>query len=300
MAEVNHKQLLNFLGLCEEKSFSMAAKKLFISQQGLSKSIKQLEEDLEVPLFYRSPQGIELTEAAHILRLSVRSYLNQYDHVIETATQLKEKVVSNVSLGIPYGISNVFPVNFIRNFTIQNPLVRLSIRNYSDDTALSTMLENKLHLGFTCVPFDANQFDSVYHEQRKIKLLVSRNHPFVNRRSIKLHELKNENIISLDHNLYPQNSIREICEQNGATIDIFLNGGEKQLIGELCDTGHYVCLWADGIHCFPDLVFIDIEDMEFYWEYNLVVNKLAFISSAEEEFIKYTKIALGIRPSLPM
>jgi DNA-binding transcriptional LysR family regulator len=50
---MEHRQLRNFLTICEEKSISKAAERLFISQQGLSKSIKQLEQELQVPLFFR-------------------------------------------------------------------------------------------------------------------------------------------------------------------------------------------------------------------------------------------------------
>ena len=51
--------LKSFAAVAEEKSFSMAAKHLFISQQSLSKQIAKLEEELGVQLFLRSrPLGL--------------------------------------------------------------------------------------------------------------------------------------------------------------------------------------------------------------------------------------------------
>jgi DNA-binding transcriptional LysR family regulator len=38
---IDHREFVNFLGLCEEKSISKAAEKLNISQQGLSRSINK-------------------------------------------------------------------------------------------------------------------------------------------------------------------------------------------------------------------------------------------------------------------
>ena len=51
--------LKSFIAVAEEKSFSSAAKNLFISQQTLSKQVAKLEEDLGTTLFIRSrPLGL--------------------------------------------------------------------------------------------------------------------------------------------------------------------------------------------------------------------------------------------------
>ena len=51
--------LKSYVAVAEEKSFSIAAKHLFISQQSLSKQIAKLEEELGVQLFLRSrPLGL--------------------------------------------------------------------------------------------------------------------------------------------------------------------------------------------------------------------------------------------------
>jgi DNA-binding transcriptional LysR family regulator len=115
MITINHRQFVNFLGLCEEKSFSKAAEKLYISQQGLGKSIKQMEDELGVPLFYRSPQGIELTEAGRVLQSSLRIYMNAYEHAIDSIKQLETSTKHNMSLGLPSAFNDVaLPENFLK------------------------------------------------------------------------------------------------------------------------------------------------------------------------------------------
>ena len=47
--------LKSFIAVAEEKSFSEAAKHLFISRQSLSKQIAKLEEELDTSLFVRRP-----------------------------------------------------------------------------------------------------------------------------------------------------------------------------------------------------------------------------------------------------
>ena len=62
---MNFNQIKQVLVVAEEKNFTNAAKKLFISQPSLSKSIKLLEEEFGVEIFERNP--IKLTHAGETL-----------------------------------------------------------------------------------------------------------------------------------------------------------------------------------------------------------------------------------------
>lgn len=56
-----------FYYVAKEKSITGAAKRLYISQPAISKSLKKLEEELSVELFSRNLNGVELTEEGNIL-----------------------------------------------------------------------------------------------------------------------------------------------------------------------------------------------------------------------------------------
>ena len=57
------KQLKYFIAIVEEGGFNAAAKKLFIAQPSLSKSIKNLEKELGCPLFRMEKKHIQLTSS---------------------------------------------------------------------------------------------------------------------------------------------------------------------------------------------------------------------------------------------
>ena len=74
--------LKSFTAVADEKSFSTAAKHLFISQQSLSKQIAKLEEELGTTLFVRSrplsltPDGKQFLQTAkEILQLKQQEYV---------------------------------------------------------------------------------------------------------------------------------------------------------------------------------------------------------------------------------
>ena len=61
-------QLRYALKVAEKKSFSAAAKELFIAQPSLSQQILKLEQELGIPLFVRHSKSVSLTEAGEYFR----------------------------------------------------------------------------------------------------------------------------------------------------------------------------------------------------------------------------------------
>ena len=79
---MEYKQLEFFLAVCEQSSFRRAAETCFVSQQAISKSLANLEQELGVQLFVRSSDGVTLTEAGRLLEQQVRPHLNERDEIL--------------------------------------------------------------------------------------------------------------------------------------------------------------------------------------------------------------------------
>ncbi len=67
-----------FIETAESKSINEAAKKLFIAQSSLTKSLKLMEKELGVTLFDRSTTGIELTEAGRKILPEAKQVVEYY------------------------------------------------------------------------------------------------------------------------------------------------------------------------------------------------------------------------------
>ena len=61
---MNTKDLKCFEAVYQEKSISRAARRLYITPQGLGKNIRTLEAELETVLFERTKQGMRPTQSA--------------------------------------------------------------------------------------------------------------------------------------------------------------------------------------------------------------------------------------------
>lgn len=79
---MNIKDIRWFREVVSRGSISNAAEHLFVSQQGLSKSIKSLEEKLKVPLLVRTSNGVEPTPYGKYLYDKSASILLQWDALL--------------------------------------------------------------------------------------------------------------------------------------------------------------------------------------------------------------------------
>ena len=67
------RHLRYFIAVAEEQNIGRAATRLHMSQPPLTRQIQQLEEELGVQLFVRTPRGMELTPAGELLLEEARN-----------------------------------------------------------------------------------------------------------------------------------------------------------------------------------------------------------------------------------
>jgi DNA-binding transcriptional LysR family regulator len=287
---MEHRQLLNFLSVCEEKSFSKAAARCFITHQGLSKSIKQLEEEFNVPLFVRNGSGIKTTEFGKALQDAILPYMSQYDKIVDMMRRLKDRSEQSLSIGIMSGYYKYLPPYFFNLFMDANPAISIDIMSFTDDAYQQSMLDYKINVGFVYAPINEGLFESLFVERLKIGLTVGKTHRFSKRGSIHPRDLKGERVIMLNNN----RRFIDFCYRNDIKTCIHLNLAEMDLAYELCASGRMVC-FSGGERMSPNLTFITIEDRDLFIELHLVANRTIHKSAATEQFIAYARESLSNR-----
>jgi DNA-binding transcriptional LysR family regulator len=98
MAPENIKDILAFLAVAQERSFTRAAAKLGISQSALSHAIRGLETRLGVRLLTRTTRSVSPTEAGERLIQNVAPRLEEIDAEISAVADLGERPVGTIRI----------------------------------------------------------------------------------------------------------------------------------------------------------------------------------------------------------
>lgn len=93
-------QLKTFVIVAEEANLTRASKRLNASQPAVSSHIKALEEEFGVALFYRHPQGMELTPEGEELKKQADTVLREAEIFVFKARQLRGEVAGSVTIGL--------------------------------------------------------------------------------------------------------------------------------------------------------------------------------------------------------
>lgn len=190
----------------EEKSISSAAARLNISQPAVSRQIRDLETELGIPLFERTPSGLLLTEAGHIALNQARELLRQSNRMLEAVRVFAQKE-ETITLKVGY-IPTALPgflANGLRQFNQMNEHVCVQIHEMPPQAQEKALSNGELDLGLMghVCPELKSKYCVQAIQKVPMAIAVPDDHRLAHRKSIDLTELADESFLSLDEKYFP-------------------------------------------------------------------------------------------------
>lgn len=202
---ISTRQLRYFVEIAECGSFSAAAERLFVAQSALSRQIKELENQLQTPLFERTSRLPRLTAAGEAFYPRARSLLGELNKASELATQVGHGQLGTLRLSH----SSTVPMSGqllrgISGYLERYPGASMDIVKLSSEAQLEELAEGRLDIGLLRLPVlrqrEGVQITPLFSE--RLLLAVPPNHPLalnIPEHGIDLAELKHEAFISIPH-----------------------------------------------------------------------------------------------------
>ena len=250
------KDLENFRTVCEERSITKAARLLYITPQGLSKSIKNLESEWHTRLLNRTTQEITLTETGEYLYQHLPEFLDSYYNIYTNVQKIQQTQNREIDLLSAYGILRLVSPECITDFRTKHPEITLRYREYPDKQVERLFREKEGNVAFTIGPSepdDFTEFHAIKLESFPIKLLVNRSHPLSQKQYVEITDLKNEPLYLESSDFYIHHLIVEKCKLAGFTPNIIFETSGFSLC-------HKMVRKNKGISVVVDFVFDDMGD----------------------------------------
>ena len=187
-----------FLALAKDLHFRKAAERLYISQPGLSRQIKQMETDLGISLFERHNRKVELTKAGLYLQKELTNTFNRLDDIITQAKLLHDGMDGNLKLGyVGSAMQKVIP-ELLLKYKNKHPHVLFSLNEMDNNKQIQALLNQEIDVGFVRmerVPRGIN-IQSVFEDT--FSLVLPKDHPLEKANFKDLIQLKDESFILFD------------------------------------------------------------------------------------------------------
>ena len=146
--QLEFRHLKYFLAVAEDLHFRKAAERLYISQPGLSRQIKQMEDDLGMKLFERHNRKVELTQAGDYLKNELTRNLRQLDDIINHAKLLHDGKKGQLKLGyVGSAIQKIIPELLI-NYRTEHPDIVFSLKEMDNQKQIEELLNFNIDIGF--------------------------------------------------------------------------------------------------------------------------------------------------------
>nr|WP_240202532.1 LysR family transcriptional regulator [Pseudomonas sp. ICBG1301] len=192
-----------FVEIADSGSFSAAAERLFVAQSALSRQIKELETQLQTPLFERTARQPRLTAAGEAFYPRARNLLNELLKASEMATQVGHGQLGTLRLSHSSTVPMSGPLlQGISTWLERCPGVSVDIAKLSSEAQLEEIANGRLDVGLLRLPVlrqrEGVQVEPLYSEQ--LLLAVPPNHPLARTDGpIDWAQLKDEAFISIPH-----------------------------------------------------------------------------------------------------
>ncbi len=214
-------QLRYFLELCRQCSMSKAAAVLNISPQGISISIRRLEKELGVELFFRSSSGLIITEIGEVVRKEAEAVINHVDKISNLCT-IRASGKIDIPVVMTTGRFSKLPTALQRLLVTPPGDFSVSFGSHYSLTCMELVANGDALFGLVYGDCDRKKLDVTELEIVQQIFVVNKKHPLAGKKEISIRELDNMPLVMPGPKTVPGKMIEKMFKENDLTLNIAL------------------------------------------------------------------------------
>ena len=285
------KQLKAFIAIAEEKTFTAGAKRVHVTQAAVSMQIRQLEDEIGLQLFTRTPRRVILTEAGEYLLERARRIIREHNTALDELAEIAGAEHGRLRIGSASAMFATEQLPWILDKLKQKyPNAEVSVSSGTSKQLVDKIMHGEIDIAFVSLPVETSGIQTELLFSDEVVAIAHPSHPLSNDKFISAARLAGENLIlgekggntrrMIDdffdgHNLKPhvsmelsrQEAINKMVENNmGVGI-----AGAKNSASDV-ESGKLVSWWVEGA--------------EIKWDLGLARLRGGYFSPIAKEFTK--------------
>jgi DNA-binding transcriptional LysR family regulator len=252
MAPMELRHLRYFAAVATELNFTRAAARLRVAQPALSRQIRQLEDELGVVLFTRSPRGVQLTKAGRGFLDEARALLSHSERVMRTARQPAGG--QHINVGYIWGLFHSLVPPWLESFRRRHPETAAHLFDLVPLEQSRALLEGRLDVGFIGFALEAEVPGLSQRRVGACRFVAAlpQRHPQARRGRVDLAALENDLFLGISEQTY--------AGASRCAAEAFARAGFRPKFVQMVERGYTILgLVAGG--CGVALVPESLQDM---------------------------------------
>ena len=180
--------------IIEHRNYTRAAKALFMTQPAVSMQVKQMEEQIGMPLFEREGKQISVTQAGMELLYYAQNIRQQLREASEVMEELRGLKRGKWHLTMA-STANYFAPQLIAAFHHEYPAAQVTLDVTNRTGLLGALDRNATDMVIMGVPPEGHNLTGIPFLQNPLVVVAWPEHPLARRKSIRLSEVANEDFI---------------------------------------------------------------------------------------------------------
>lgn len=194
------QQLRHLIAAVQHGNLLKAADESFITQSGLSRSIKSLEDRLGVPLLIRQPKGVEPTIYGISLIRRAKLILNEVARAVEEVRAIEEARSGDISFGITQNYASYVVPDILARVAQERPGMGITVKTGGFLELIELVKSEAVDFGFGIIG-SLRQGEGIVIEplrEHQSRVIARVQHPLAHKTGVTVQELADARWMMLD------------------------------------------------------------------------------------------------------
>lgn len=237
MENINLNLLRVFYSVAKLQSFTRAAQALFLTQPGVSKHVKDLEEYYGTRLFDRIGKKVVLTQAGELLFASIDKIFRQLEHAREEIDDLKGLQRGGLRIGASVTIGIYCLPGILEKFQKLYPGISFTLDIDLNRQIIRQILDNDADIGLLGAPADDERLATVPFHKDELVVIAPGNKKWIKRDTMSTEDLLSEKFILSRSGSGTRSIVEERLKAAGIVLKNVIEFGNTEAIKRAVEAG---------------------------------------------------------------